>query len=87
MNNKIICYYVHNFQKMLYYLGRLFAIFIFGPLLVLFGKQYNNKILLWLGILLIIWDGAKLIVQHYFNDFSEYGIEYCAKVNHLKENQ
>ena len=36
--------------------GRLFAIFIFAPLLIYKACIYNDKSLLFLGILLFLWD-------------------------------
>ena len=36
--------------------GRIFAIFIFAPLLIYKGYIYNDYILILLGILLFIWD-------------------------------
>jgi hypothetical protein len=59
-----------QYQNLLYLIGRIFALFIFGPYLVYIGNKIKNTILILLGILLIIWDGAKLGVQMYYNDFS-----------------
>ena len=36
--------------------GRIFAIFIFAPLLIYKGGKYNDKCLILLGVLLFIWD-------------------------------
>ena len=58
------------YQKNLYFLGRIFALFIFGPYLVYSGQKYNNKLLTILGVSLILWDGIKLFFQFYYNDFS-----------------
>lgn len=57
-------------QNILYLIGRIFALFIFGPYLVYIGNKIKNRILMYLGMLLIIWDGAKLGIQIYYNDFS-----------------
>ena len=58
------------YQKKLYFLGRLFALFIFGPYLVYSGQKYKNKLLTILGVLLILWDGIKIFFQVYYKDFS-----------------
>jgi hypothetical protein len=58
------------YQQYLYYLGRLFAVLVFGPFLVYRGKKYRDNILILLGLLLILWDGTKLIIQAYYNDYS-----------------
>ena len=36
--------------------GRIFAVLVFGPILLLKGKSYNDIVLLILGALLIVWD-------------------------------
>ena len=36
--------------------GRIFAVFVFGPLLILRGKKYNDNLLIFLGLLLIFYD-------------------------------
>jgi len=59
-----------RYQNVLYLIGRLFALFIFGPYLIYVGNKTNDIILLSLGVLLMIWDGAKLGIQFYYNDFS-----------------
>jgi hypothetical protein len=59
-----------RYQNILYFIGRIFALFIFGPYLVYIGNKIKNSILVYLGILLILWDGAKLGIQIYYNDFS-----------------
>lgn len=59
-----------KYQNTLYLIGRIFALFIFGPYLVYVGNKTKNNILVYLGILLILWDGAKLGIQIYYNDFS-----------------
>ena len=43
-----------------YTLGRLAAVFIISPILILKGKRYNDNLLITIGILLLIWDGIKL---------------------------
>jgi hypothetical protein len=55
---------------MLYFIGRIFALFVFGPYLIYIGRKINNRILVFLGLLLIVWDGAKLGIQLYYDDFS-----------------
>ena len=59
-----------EYQNILYFIGRIFALFIFGPYLVYIGNKIKNRILVYLGMLLIILDGAKLGIQIYYNDFS-----------------
>ena len=59
-----------KYQNILYFLGRVFALFIFGPYLIYIGNKIKNTILILLGMLLILWDGAKLVIQLYYNDFS-----------------
>lgn len=59
-----------KYQNVLYLLGRLFALFIFGPYLIYIGNNIKNNILILLGIALMIWDGVKLGIQVYYNDFS-----------------
>lgn len=56
---------IDNNQNILYYLGRLTAVFIIGPLIIQRGLFYKDKILLGIGILLIIWDGIKVGLQLY----------------------
>jgi len=36
--------------------GRLFAIFILGPYLIIKGNKYNNTILIILGIIFILYE-------------------------------
>jgi|688.fasta_scaffold715912_2 hypothetical protein len=76
-NNRLLYQPMTNFndilkqyQSILYLIGRIFALFIFGPYLVYIGNKMKNSILVYLGILLILWDGAKLGIQIYYNDFS-----------------
>ena len=59
-----------KYQNILYFLGRVFALFIFGPYLIYIGNKIKNTILILLGMLLILWDGAKLVIQLYYKDFS-----------------
>jgi hypothetical protein len=58
------------YQRKLYFLGRLFAFFIFGPYLIYVGKKYHDYLLTILGVLLILWDGIKIFFQVYYNDYS-----------------
>ena len=58
------------YQHLLYYLGRVLAVFIFGPFLIYKGNKYNDFYLTLLGILLMLWDGSKLIIQAYYDDYS-----------------
>ncbi len=57
-------------QQTLYFIGRLFAVFLAGPYLIYIGNKIKNEILIFLGVLLILWDGAKVAIQMYYNDFS-----------------
>ena len=36
--------------------GRIFAVFIFGPILIIKGKKYNDNLLIFLGLLIIFYD-------------------------------
>lgn len=36
--------------------GRIFAVFVFGPLLFLKGLNYNDYILIFLGLLITFYD-------------------------------
>tara|TARA_B100001250_G_scaffold400383_1_gene410849 strand:+ start:696 stop:947 length:252 start_codon:yes stop_codon:yes gene_type:complete len=55
--------FVDNNSEALYYLGRIIAIFIIGPILVFKGYKNHDNVLLLIGILLIIWDGIKVGLQ------------------------
>ena len=48
------------FREKYYKLVRILAVFIIGPLLIYKGNTYNDKILITIGVLLILWDGLKL---------------------------
>ncbi len=43
-----------------YKLGRICAVFIIGPLLIYKGNEHDDKLLITIGVLLILWDGLKL---------------------------
>jgi hypothetical protein len=58
------------YQHLLYYLGRVLAVFVFGPFLIYKGTKYNDIYLTLFGILLILWDGSKLVIQAYYDDYS-----------------
>jgi hypothetical protein len=51
----------------LYFIGRVFAVFIFGPILINKGIYYKDNLLIALGIILIIWDGIKIFYQLNYN--------------------
>ena len=36
--------------------GRIFAVFVFGPLLILKGLNYKDYLLLFLGLLITLYD-------------------------------
>ena len=55
--------FVDNNSEALYYLGRLTAVFIIGPILTYKGIYYEDNLLLLIGVLLIIWDGIKVGLQ------------------------
>ena len=57
--------FVDDNSEMLYYLGRLTAVFIIGPILIYKALLYDDNLLLTIGILLIIWDGIKVGLQLY----------------------
>jgi len=44
-----------------YHNVRIIAVFIIGPFLIFKGHFYDDKLLLLIGILLIIWDGMKIL--------------------------
>jgi len=48
------------FREKYYKLVRILAVFIIGPLLIYKGNKYNDKLLITIGVLLILWDGLKL---------------------------
>jgi hypothetical protein len=54
----------------LYFIVRVFALCIVGPYLVYVGNKIKNIILLSLGVCIMIWDGSKIGIQLYYNDFS-----------------
>jgi hypothetical protein len=54
----------------LYFIIRVFALFVVGPYLIYNGNKTNNNILVFLGIYIMIWDGVKIGVQMYYNDFT-----------------
>tara|TARA_B100001057_G_C22465674_1_gene800647 strand:- start:209 stop:379 length:171 start_codon:yes stop_codon:yes gene_type:complete len=41
--------------------GRIFAVFVFGPLLILKGVKFKDNLLILLGILIMIYDSFWLI--------------------------
>ena len=46
-----------------YQIGRLFPVLIIGPFLFCKGVNNNDNSLIVIGILLIVWDGLKLIYK------------------------
>ncbi len=54
----------------LYFIMRLIALFLVGPYLIYIGNKNNNNILVLLGVYIMIWDGTKIGIQMYYNDFS-----------------
>ena len=54
---------MNKYQEDFYFLGRIFAVFIFGPILLYKGRKFKDKFLILLGILLMVWDGIKLFFQ------------------------
>jgi hypothetical protein len=54
----------------LYFIIRVFALFIVGPYLIHVGSKANNNILVFLGVYIMVWDGVKIGVQMYYNDYS-----------------
>ena len=55
--------FIDNNCEALYYLGRLTAVFIIGPILTYKGIYYEDNLLLLIGVLLILWDGIKVSCQ------------------------
>jgi hypothetical protein len=54
---------LRNNLTTLYFIVRLLAIFVFGPLLIYKGIVYTDQLLVVLGVLLILWDGMKVTLQ------------------------
>ena len=52
---------IYNLREKYYKYGRLFAIIVISPYLICKGKEYNDTILIIIGILIILWDSIKLI--------------------------
>lgn len=50
-----------EYREKYYKLGRITAVFLIAPFLIFSGKKYDDRILITIGVLLIIWDGFKLI--------------------------
>lgn len=59
-----------NQLYMLYFIIRVFALFVVGPYLLYVGSKVNNNILVFLGGYIMVWDGVKIGVQMYYNDYS-----------------
>ena len=59
-----------NRLYMIYFIIRVFALFVVGPYLLYVGTKANNNILLFLGGYIMVWDGVKIGVQMYYNDYS-----------------
>ena len=59
-----------NRLYMLYFIIRVFALFVVGPYLLYVGSKVNNNILVFLGGYIMVWDGVKIGVQMYYNDYS-----------------
>jgi len=55
--------FVDNNSDRLYYMGRLSAVLIIGPILTCKGVEYSDNLLIFIGVLLIIWDGIKVGIQ------------------------
>ena len=52
---------IRKFQDKLYFMGRIIAILILGPILIYKSIIYNDILLLIFGILIIVWDGLSMI--------------------------
>ena len=50
-----------KYREKYYKFGRITAVLLIGPFLILKGKKYNDNLLISIGVLLIIWDGFKLL--------------------------
>ena len=50
-------------RETLYYVGRITAVLVIGPILIFKGVTYRDYLILSIGILLILWDGMKIGVQ------------------------
>ena len=55
--------FVENNEEGLYLVGRIVAVLIIGPWLIYKGKAYKDVTLMWIGAVLIVWDGVKVFLQ------------------------
>ena len=55
--------FVEENNVIYYTIGRLFAVLIFAPLLLYKGLEYDDNVLIILAVMLLLWDGLKLILQ------------------------
>ncbi len=55
--------FIEKNQEVYYTVGRLFAVLVFTPLLLYKGLKYDDNILIVLAVLLLLWDGLKLMLQ------------------------
>ena len=46
-----------------YKLGRIIAVFIISPLLIYKGRMNDDKQLIIIGVILLLWDGLKLLMD------------------------
>tara|TARA_Y100000817_G_scaffold288494_2_gene257763 strand:- start:1548 stop:1727 length:180 start_codon:yes stop_codon:yes gene_type:complete len=51
---------IKELRSKYYRIVRYIAVVIIGPLLICKGVNYNDNILITVGVLLIIWDGIKI---------------------------
>lgn len=51
---------IKELRSKYYRIVRYIAVVIIGPLLICKGVNYNDNILITIGVLLIIWDGIKI---------------------------
>jgi len=55
--------FIEKNQEAYYTVGRLFAVLVFTPLLLYKGLKYDDNILIVLAVMLLLWDGLKLMLQ------------------------
>ena len=51
---------IYVLRERYYKIGRILAVFIIGPVLIYKGYHHDDRLLMVIGLLLILWDGLKL---------------------------
>lgn len=60
-----------SYRQRLYTLGRLIAVVVIAPVLLYRGNKYHDGWLMAIGVLLLVWDGIKLLIQFANKTWSE----------------